>query len=104
MTEHAELFARLESEQPPISCGMRHPAYAVGNRPGPTKATPCTRPAVYFATIHDCTKQSKSRRVTVCAHYLDVVKQIPFPGNCAGCGYLFSTMNTLIWDLEHVHH
>lgn len=108
MESEDELFARLEAEQPAITCRMRHPA---GDQPypnpGPLKAVDCTRPAAYIAMIHDCRKKrdypNNGSFTLICVEYLDVVRKIEFPVRCAGCNHDFTTMLSIIWDIQHIH-
>lgn len=110
MDTEAALFARLEKEQPAITCGMQHPPGLdpeKGLVPGPRPAEPCTRPATYIATVHDCTRghqhPDNGTRVPICAGYLDAARHTPYPHQCAGCGLHLSSILNALWDLEHVH-
>ena len=102
-----DYFDYLESTVT-ITCFMSHPPHNEGLTPGPVKATPCTRPAAYYADIHDCVKTAflltnTGTRVAVCLDHIERLKTVTFPVTCAGCGYDFPTRNSAIWNLEHVH-
>lgn len=108
MSENEQaLFDRLESEQPPITCAMRHSRLGKGLAPGPVPSKDCTRAAGYFATVHDCTKLDKApnngTRIPVCVEYLEILTKLTYPIHCQGCDYEFGSLNHAIWDLQHVY-
>lgn len=102
MDTEAELFARLEKEQPAPTCSMRHPAVSYGPRPSPVRAKPCEKPAAWIAQVHDCRKKyPEGTRTLLCGDYVELLKTFEFPLHCAGCRFEFTNLSQLIWDLEH---